>query len=234
MTAPGFMAGMGVPAKAYIEFEDKSKLACHFNPKDLTVHKSVEWKESGNLKGDAPTLHFQRGKPATYKIKLIFDTTAMRPGAQGTPVTKYTSKLLSALKIDSSKTDFTDTKGRPPFVTFHWGNIHSFKAVIQSLDINYIFFSPTGTPLRAEVDVTFHQAEEEKKWWKQNPTSGTPHPQELHTVQPGETLDRIANQHFNDSSKWRLIADANRVLDPMRLRPGTVLTIPDLEEMDDA
>ncbi len=234
MTAPGFMAGMGVPAKAYLEFEDGSKLACHFNPATLTISKSVTWK-SDDIKGvNAPKLTFESGGSGSYDMTLYFDTTSMREA--GTPVTDYTSKLLSAMKIDKKNKGASPTPdgGRPPYVTFHWGNIHSFKAVIESLNIKYTFFSPTGTPLRAEVGVKLRQAEPDDKWWKQNPTSGTPNPHELHTVQPGETLDRIAAKHFGDSTKWRAIATVNKILDPMALRPGVVLTIPELQEAEDA
>ncbi len=238
MTAPGFMAGMGVPAKAYLQIEgDSEKLACHFNPETLTISKGVKWC-SDSLKGvDAPTLTFETGQSGTYSMTLHFDSTGM--ARMGVPVTKYTSKLLNAMKINPKNKGANAVgkdgkkKGRPPYVTFHWGNIHSFKAVIESLSIKYTFFSPTGTPLRATVDLTLKQAEPDDKWWKQNPTSGTPNPQELHTVQPGETLDRIAAQHFGDSKRWRAIATANRILDPMRLRPGSVLTIPELTEEDE-
>ena len=41
--------------------------------------------------------------------------------------------------------------------------------------------------------------------------SGTPEPNRVHQVQPGETLDRIAAKYFEDSTKWRSIAAANGV-----------------------
>ena len=73
----------------------------------------------------------------------------------------------------------------------------------------------------------------EKDWFKQNPTSGTPNPQQLHTVQPGEMLHHIASAKLGDARKWKHIATHNEIEDPFTLRPGTVLTIPEIEGDDD-
>jgi nucleoid-associated protein YgaU len=61
---------------------------------------------------------------------------------------------------------------------------------------------------------------------KQNPTSGTPEPHRVHRVQPGETLDRISARYYGDSTRWRLLADANGVEDPLSIRPGSLLSVP--------
>lgn len=47
-----------------------------------------------------------------------------------------------------------------------------------------------------------------------------------HVIRPGETLQKIAKQHYGGFSKWRRIADANPGVDPTRIRPGMKLTIP--------
>jgi len=61
----------------------------------------------------------------------------------------------------------------------------------------------------------------------QNPTSGTPRPHRVHRVQPGETLDRIAAAHLGDATSWRVIAQANGIEDPLAVKPGTLLAIPE-------
>jgi nucleoid-associated protein YgaU len=42
----------------------------------------------------------------------------------------------------------------------------------------------------------------------------------------GERLEDIAFLYYGDPSKWRLIAEANDVVDPSSIAPGTVLRIP--------
>lgn len=242
------IAGEGNPVKAYIEIEGGAKLPCHFNPTEISVTKGVTWSPAQQAVGtDAPKLTFQQGGSATYTIsELTFDTTGEAgPGGSpvvssagdGASVAEYTKKLLNCLKVDPSKSDSGGTRasGRPPWVRFVWGTeIKSFKAVIENLTVRYTMFSPAGVPLRAKVGLTLKQFEPEDEWWKQNPTSGTPNPQKLHTVQPGETLDRIAVAELGAADRWRIIADANNITNPLALKPGTVLTIPDRSELDDA
>jgi hypothetical protein len=115
-------------------------------------------------------------------------------------------------------------------VKFHWGDLHSFKSIIDSLDLRFTYFSAAGMPLRAQVGMSLMQFEPDANWGPQNPTSGTPKPHRVHRVQKGETLDRISARHYGDSTRWRLIAEANGIHDPLALRPGSLLTIPKLAD----
>jgi nucleoid-associated protein YgaU len=111
---------------------------------------------------------------------------------------------------------------------FHWGDFHSFKAILTSLTVRFTYFAGNGTPLRAKASVSLKQYEDEAAYGPQNPTSGTPHPHVVHQVSVGETLDRIAAAQYGDPTQWRLIAESNGVVDPFELAPGTMLMIPDL------
>jgi LysM repeat protein len=159
-------------------------------------------------------------------LELFFDTTNT-----GKSVTVHTNKLMKMLKIDKSLSGYDADKnnGRPPWVKFHWGKFHSFKSVITSLSITYVYFSSTGDPLRAKVSMTLTQMEQDDAFPAQNPTSGTPAPGRAHQVMPGESLDRISAQYYGDSTQWRAIAQANAIRDPFSLRPGVMLDIPTLE-----
>jgi len=44
----------------------------------------------------------------------------------------------------------------------------------------------------------------------------------------GRTGRFLAAQHYGDPSRWRVLAGANGILDPLELRPGTALVVPDL------
>lgn len=53
-------------------------------------------------------------------------------------------------------------------------------------------------------------------------------PAVTYTVAKGDTLSKIAKDHYGKAGKWPLIFDANRdqLTDPDRIRPGQVLKIP--------
>jgi hypothetical protein len=168
-------------------------------------------------------LDYKGAKSGSLSLNLVFDTTH-----DGKPVTDHTNKLLLLMEIDTTLPgyDAESGNGRPPWVQFHWGDFHSFKAVIADLGLSFTYFSAEGVPLRAKVKLTLNQFEPDDNWGRQNPTSGTPRPHRTHVVQPGETLDRIAAKHYGTSTPWRDIAQANGIEDPFDLRPGTTLAIP--------
>jgi nucleoid-associated protein YgaU len=49
-----------------------------------------------------------------------------------------------------------------------------------------------------------------------------------YTVKRGDTLSSIAAAEYGDPARWRPIATANRITDPLSLRPGLVLALPAL------
>jgi len=211
--------------KAFLEIEGGTNLPCLFNPESLSVSRANAWQGSTAPGRGVPTVRYEGASSGTFSLSLFFDTTS-----EGQPVTKYTSKLLKLMEVDPSLPGSSDRtqNARPPWVVFHWGDLHSFKAVITSLTLNFTYFSSTGVPLRAKADLALLQYQQELAFGPQNPTSGTPYPHRVHRVQPGETLDRIAALHFGDPTQWRRIADGNGIEDPLALRPGTLLAIPEL------
>jgi hypothetical protein len=220
-------AAASAPVKAYLETERGAQIPCLFNPAKLQVAKSNSWT-GGDAEGrNAPDLVFTGGGSGTMTLDLIFDTTN-----DGSAVTVHTNKVADLMSVDKELADYdsaTDT-GRPQWVKFHWGDMHTFKAVLTTMDMTFTYFSGAGVPLRANVTVSLTQYEPEASWGPQNPTSGTPSPQRLHQVHKGETLDRIAARHYKDSTKWRLIAEANGITDPLALKPGSMLAIPRLRD----
>ena len=217
---------MASPAKAYLQTEKGTKIPCLFNPSELSLSKSNSWDGQTQRGKNAPQLLFKGGEGGSLGLNLVFDTTD-----RGDPFTTYTNTVTKLMDIDTSlKGAGAGKKGRPPWVQFHWGDFHSFKCVVTTLTLNFTYFSSEGTPLRAKVDLTLEQYEPVDNWGPQNPTSGTPVPGAVHRVTKGETLDRISANHYGDSTKWREIAEANGIHDPLALKPGSLLSIPRLRD----
>lgn len=214
------MNGQG---KAFIEPEVGDPIECLFNPAEFTLVKANTWNAAKPKGKDTPKLTFQQGQSGTMTMTLTLDTTDT-----GKPVTKHTAALLKLMRVDTSlsETDRGRNEARPPWVRFHWGGFTSFKAVIERLNLRYTYFAWNGTALRAKVDITLKQFEDEQVESGQNPTSGTPNPDRMHRVLPGETIDRITAKHLGDPTRWRLVAEANSLTDPLALRPGQVIVIP--------
>jgi nucleoid-associated protein YgaU len=112
-------------------------------------------------------------------------------------------------------------------VSFQWGGLH-FDAVITNMTQKFTLFLKDGTPVRTTVDISLEQLGDPEDHPRQNPTSGGGEANKTRTVQSGERIDLIAYQEYEDATQWRRIADANRLSDPLHLRPGQRLLIPPL------
>ncbi len=213
--------------KAVLQPEKGSEIKCMFNPVSLKIEKKNSWDPLDAPRKDAPGVNFLGGSSGTLDVDLTLDTTDT-----GKPVTDYTDQILELMKVGSFPKDSKNTREkvpRPPWVRFRWGKTSSFKAVVTSASITFTYFSSDGKPLRATASIKMMQFEDEGKWPLQNPTSETPELHTVHTIRTGETLDRIAYQHYGDSTLWKEIARKNRILDPLELAAGTRLQIPDRE-----
>jgi len=115
----------------------------------------------------------------------------------------------------------------PPWVVFGWGTFTSFVAIVKQVQAQYTMFRPDGTPIRATCSVTLEEVPTTPPP-RQNPTSGALEARRSHVVVAGDTLPSIAQREYGDPTRWRALAEANDIDDPMRLVPGTTLTIPDL------
>ncbi len=56
----------------------------------------------------------------------------------------------------------------------------------------------------------------------------------FYTVQPGDSLSKIAKEHYGDAMKWPALFEANRevIKDPNLIYPGQQIRIPRPEEMN--
>ena len=113
----------------------------------------------------------------------------------------------------------------PPIIQFSWGNF-VFVGVLQQADVRFNLFLPSGVPVRATVDVTIKQYYDGRKETGMLQSANFA---KQHVVLPGDTLPGIAAKLYDDPAKWRPIADANNIDDPLALEPGRVLIIPAIE-----
>jgi hypothetical protein len=198
-----------------------------FNPAEISVNRSNDWRKY-DLKEGKDT-KFKASQPMSMNMDLWFDTTDT-----GENVLKYTGRLMRLMDVpkDAAGADFRTKNASPPVVQLHWGQgLVGFPAVIDSVNLSFTYFSAQGIPLRAKATVALTQFKPDKAFGPQNPTSGTPYPHRTHRTQPGETLDRISARYYGDATRWRALATANGIEDPLAVRPGSLLVIPEITSL---
>ena len=203
------------------------QMDAQYNPPDYTVTKGAQIAEIGIPGLDSPLLQFIRGTTEQITLKLFFDTTE-----DGSDVREKTQKFYRLVKIDPDL-------HAPPVCRLTWGKPLGglagpgspkeikFHGIVSDITQRFILFKLDGTPLRAEVDVTFKEYKTIEIQWKEMKKKSADH-SKVRTVKSGDTLSGISAEVYNDPGKWRMIAGANNLYD-LRIVPGQVLRIPPLE-----
>ena len=192
-----------------------------FNPKEMSIQKSAKWerKPAPKALGAAPA-EFKGSDACKLTLELFFDAT----DSMDASVVDRVEKLFRCLVQGGS-----DPAAWPPLVVLEWGAVTSFVGFVSSVQAKYTLFAPDGTPLRATCGVTIEEMPQSSQ--KQNPTSGTYQLHARHTLVEGETLATLAYREYGDPALWRALAEVNRIDDPLRLRPGVTIDVPELADL---
>jgi hypothetical protein len=195
---------------------------CMFNPFEYTVAKTNTYEEKPGNGTDTPIVEFKKAGAQTLKLSLVFDTYD-----KAEDVSLVTVDLWKLMQAKDNQETSGETKKAPPWVAFEWG-VFKFVAVITNMTQKFTMFLKDGTPVRASVDVTFTQYKDREDYKHQNPTSGGGPIERVHMVIAGDRLDVIAAEAYGDATQWRTIAAYNGIVDPLAIRPGTRLNIPQI------
>jgi hypothetical protein len=213
---------MGVPQgfqQAKLQIEGGDEITCAFNPQSYSVSKTNVWTYKPTQGKDWPKPEFGGGLPMTFRLSLLLDTSLDGPDKS---IKDQANALMKAMHGSGSA---------PKFVTFSWGQNKLPKSAPMSISIQYAMFHPNGDPMRAFVDLELAQAEDTNpKGQAQNPTTRGTAGLRSHIVSDGDSLHSIAYQSYGDATLWRAIAEVNGIDDPLRLRRGSTLRIPKLEQ----
>ena len=209
----------GIVRAAIKNLDTNEVIDCMFRPKEYTFTKINNWETNRQMGRNVPELQFSGGDGMKLTMELFFDTYE-----QNADVRTYTNKIWQLMMINT-RTEDRGNRGRPPQCEFRWGLSWSFRAVITNLRQTFSLFLPDGTPVRSTMNVTFQQSAEEGRYPGQNPTTVSKPGYKTRRVKEGDTLDWIAYDEYDDSTRWRLLADINNLDNPLDLEPGQILAI---------
>jgi hypothetical protein len=234
--APGAGGGGGGGAaaasasvqRAKLEIEGGKPIDCLFNPASYSITKVNGYQVQSVPGVSFGVPQFVGGAPREMVVELLFDVTLSKPPLQ--TVRPITDSLFKMMEVPSGG---SGAGSAPPTVTFRWGAFESFKAVPAFMDVRFELFRADGEPVRAWVTMKLIQVAADPRSGSgtpaaQNPTTRAAEAGSSCIVCEGDSLPSLAYQAYGDPTAWRTIARANGIDDPMRLRPGRRLKIPEV------
>jgi LysM repeat protein len=192
-----------------------------FNPDTYTDVTEGRWRPNPQPGSNGGHPMWQGVVPQKLTVNILLDAFSVPPSMPS--VTIDTLKML-VLPIPGSDETGAATA---PLVTFGWGpNIIMAEAYITRVSVKYERFL-LGVPVRATATVDLQAVPLPAPLGPTNPSSGGLAKRRTHTVVDGDSLASIAYKAYKNPNRWRAIAVANGIDDPMRLKVGTVLQVPD-------
>lgn len=208
--------------------------AVMYNPEELKLEQGAVYAEVGIPGLATPPVQYVRGKPRTLSMELFFDTYET-----GEDVRRYTGPIVKLL-------DRQPQTQAPPILLFLLGGFQ-LRCVLVDAGQRFTMFLRSGTPVRSTLSVRLQEyarvdVEITSGVFFGSPTvsaavnaaanavvrtaTGTDLTGALHTVVSGDTLSGLAHAYLGDPGRWREIAEANGIDDPLHLPPGAALLIP--------
>ena len=202
------------------DLDEDDEIVAQFNPTTVDIEKSVTYAEQEIPGLNSPIQQFVHGDAERLSVELLFDVYEPRGPDQPDDVRVFTDRLNRLALVDGDL-------HAPPVVQFAWGSI-AFRGVIQQSNTTFTLFSGDGVPVRARVEVTFQEYTPPKEQLAEEPRHSADR-LSVHRIRSGDTLPGIAAHEYGEPTAWRLIADANDIVNPRDLEPGEELVIPVME-----
>lgn len=202
---------------------DKSEVVpVQFNPAEYKLIEGADYTHIPRQNSDSPVINFAGGKQPRLIMSLYFNTYQVQTSTISLSEEEEKDVSLEVEKLVKLR-QIVGKVHRPPLVAFVWGSL-KFIGFIKSVTSTYTMFAKNGKPLRAKVDVEF-LATPDEEGARRSPFE-SPDRTKVRILSEDESLWSLARKEYGDEGKWRYIAEANRIMDPLEIPGGTVLKVP--------
>lgn len=209
-----------------------------FNPTEYRLSDGATYSEKKVPGLDGPILQYINGETTELSVSLFLNTYVAQGGFSLTSTVTSAVTSMIGLGGDSSGSsdvsaitkkiaDTTSIDGslhRPPKVTFQWGSLN-FTGVITKVDHTYTMFTESGMPVRAKVNLTFKSVISPGDSKRKSPFE-SPDRTKYRIVKEGIQLWDLAAAEYGDPGMWKVIAEANGLMNPLDIKPGQIIKLP--------
>lgn len=202
---------------------DEMPLKFEFNPEKIQISHQAKYDTKGQ-----PVLDTQSQIASLGDVDITIDSIYFT----GLGTKANCERLLRWSFPAVPESPAQDSQANAASLLFSWGEL-AYYVNVRSVTITYIRFGPGGRPTRAQVNLKLfipNGGVGKPKGEPQNPTSGGPSGRRTRVLDSSGCLASVAYATYDRPGAWRLIAKANGIDDPLRVRAGTVLYLPERAE----
>ncbi|MBM7488811.1 hypothetical protein JOD64_000033 [Micromonospora luteifusca] len=230
---------------AFLIDSSGERVDCLLNPETVQVtrlagvrHRGVAGGQlTGSGLADDP-LVFTGGGRTELVLDLLFDVDFVEAQVRPADVRVLTRPLWMLAENSTAEHGWL----RPPLVRLVWGKTWNVPGVIIAVAERFDAFTGTGSPRRSWLRLKLVRAAEsadqaEAGFAEELAAASTP------TAAPGSAViaagdgaaepgrsgvrfDLLANDALGSPLRWRLLAEHNRITDPLAVPAGTTLAVP--------
>jgi hypothetical protein len=230
---------------AFLIDSSGERVDCLLNPETVQVTRLAGVRQrgagGGQLTGsglaDDP-LVFTGGGRTELVLDLLFDVDFVDAQLRPADVRVLTRPLWMLAENSTTEHGWL----RPPLVRLVWGKTWNVPGVIIAVAERFDAFTGTGSPRRSWLRLKLVRAAEtadqaEAGFAEELAAASTPTAAPGSAViaagdgaaEPGRTgvrFDLLANDALGSPLRWRLLAEHNRITDPLAVPAGTTLAVP--------
>jgi nucleoid-associated protein YgaU len=204
--------------------QNTGEYVVQINPEKYSQQYSTQMNSKPTLNTGGVTNKFVVQKPQDLSLEFYIDATGVVDASIGPRKTTIVQDEIE--KFKKVVYAYNGSIHSPNYLRVLWGKL-SFDCRLESIDIEYLLFTPSGVPLRAKVNTKFTQyLSPEKLQLKARKSS--PDLTHSRTVVAGDTLPLLCFQIYQDSKYYVEIARVNGLNDFRNLQPGQQIFFPPL------
>lgn len=201
------------------------------NPEKYAQQYSTQMACKPTLNTGGVTNKFVVQKPQDLSLEFYIDATGVVDAARanGPGGTGRNANTIVQDEIDKFKKVVYSYNGSihsPNYLRVLWGKL-IFDCRLDSMDIEYLLFTPAGVPLRAKLNTKFTQYNSPQKL-ELSARKNSPDLTHCRTVVAGDTLPLLCFQIYQESKYYVEVARINGLDDFRNLEPGRQILFPPL------
>ncbi|MGK0290123.1 MAG: LysM repeat protein [bacterium] len=209
----------GEKLKISDQADNSKSITVQLNPTSIERKQDITYDHGAPIGSLASESRFVRQEPQSLAFKIIFDGTGVLEDTK--PVMDQINKLTGVVYT------YDGNDHQPNIVEISWGS-ELFVGRLDKMDRNFTLYQPDGSPLRAELSLSFIEYVSIKEQTKLANKS-SPDLTHIVQVQAGDTLPSLCLRIYRDSQYYPVIARINKLTNFRQLKPGSELIFPPIK-----